>query len=268
MVQRRALPPREAAAIDSELRPRDGSPVQVLENASQILSRLTHHVGFVVEPEMGRTTFRRLDLVRLTPPRILVVMVSRDGRVTSKVIEVQEPIDQDGLQACANYLNAHFTGLTLAAIHAQLLELMTQEKALYDSLLQKVVSVGQRAFSIEGEVAGVYLGGTANMLDQPEFEANVARLRTLFQTFEEKSRLVRILNACLAGGGLRIIIGHEIPDPAMQDLALVTASYPVDGDTGCGVGVMGATRMEYARVAALVDHIARSVARTLQELRG
>jgi heat-inducible transcriptional repressor len=268
MGQRRPLPAREAAAIDSELRPRDGSPVQLLENASQVLSRLTHNVGFVVEPEMGRATFRRLDLVRLPHPRILVVMVSRDGRVTSKVIEVQEPIDQDGLQTCANYLNTHFSGLTLAAIHAQLLELMTQEKALYDSLLQQVVSVGQRAFAVEGETAGVYLGGTSNILDQPEFEANVVRMRTLFKTFEEKSRLIRILNACLAGGGLRIIIGHEIPDPGMQDLALVTASYPLDGESGCGVGVMGATRMEYARVVTLVDHIARSVARTLQELRG
>jgi heat-inducible transcriptional repressor len=238
-----------------------------MENASQILSRLTHNVAFVLEPEMGRATFRRLDLVRLPHPRILVVMVSLGGLVTSKVIEVQEPMDQDGLQACANYLNAHFSGLTLAAIHAQLLDLMTQEKALYDTLLQKVVSVGQRAFAIAGDTAGVYLGGTSNILDQPEFEANVARMRALFKTFEEKSRLVRILNACLAGDGLRIIIGHEIPDPEWQDLALVAASYPVDGELGCGVGVMGATRMEYGRVLALVDHIARSVSRTLQELR-
>ena len=268
MGQRRPLLAREAAAIDSELRPRDASPVQVMENASQILSRLTHNVGFVLGPEMGRATFRRLDLVRLPHPRILVVMVSRGGMVTSKVIEVQEPIDQDGLQACANYLNAHFAGLTLSAIHAQLLELMTQEKALYDSLLQQVVSVGQRAFAVEAGTASVYLGGTSNILDQPEFEADVARMRTLFKTFEEKSRLVKILNACLAGDGLRIIIGHEIPDPEMQDLALVTATYSVDGETGCGVGVMGATRMEYGRVVSLVDHIAKAVTRTLGELRG
>jgi heat-inducible transcriptional repressor len=267
MGQRRPLGAREAAAIDSELRPRDGSPIQVMENASQILSRLTHNVGFVLEREMGRDTFRRLDLVRLPHPRILVVMVSRRGLVSSKVIEVEDSIDQDGLQACANYLNSHFSGLTLPAIHAQLLELMKQEKALYDSLLQKVVSVGPRAFAVGSDTASVYLGGTSNILDQPEFEANLARMRTLFKTFEEKSRLVKILNACLAGDGLRIIIGHEIPDPEWQDLALVTASYPVAGETGCGVGVMGATRMEYARVVALVDHIARSVSRTLQELR-
>jgi heat-inducible transcriptional repressor len=267
MGQRRpGLAPREAAAIDSELRPRDASPAQVMENASQVLSRLTHNVGFVLAPEMSRATFRHLDLVRLPHPRILVVMVSRGGLVTSKVIEVEEPIDQDDLQACANYLNAHFSGMSLGTIHAQLLRLMSEEKALYDTMLQTVVAVGQRAFAVEGE-ANVYLGGTSNILDHPEFEANVHRMRSLFKTFEEKSRLVKILNACLAGDGLRIIIGHEIPDPELQDLALVTATYPVDGDTACGVGVMGATRMEYGRVVALVDHIARAVSKTLEELR-
>ena len=268
MAERRPLTAGEAAAIESELRPRDGSPAQVMENASHLLSRLTHNVGFVLAPEMGRATFRHLDLVRLPHPRILVVMVARSGLVTSKVIEVEEPIEQDGLQECANYLNAHFAGLTLAAIHAHIVELMTQEKALYDSLLQKVVSVGQRAFAVEADTANVYLGGTSNILDQPEFEANVRRMRALFKTFEEKSRLVKILNACLAGDGLRIIIGHENADPELQDLALVTATYPMDGETGCGVGVMGATRMEYGRVVALVDHIARAVSRTLEELRG
>lgn len=260
-----SLPAREAAAIESELRPGPGSPSRLMENACQLLSRLTRYVGFVVAPEMGRATFRHLDLVRLPHPRILVVMVSRSGLVTSKVIAVEEPLDQDGLQACANYLNAHFAGMTLTAIHARLLDLMKEEKALYDSLLQKVISVGQRAFAPEGDTGSVYLGRASNILDQPEFE-DVDRLRALFQTFEEKNRLVKILGACLAGDGVRIIIGHEIPDPQLQDLALVTASYPVDGQTGWGVGVLGATRMEYARAIALVDHIARSVSRALEEL--
>ena len=91
-------------------------------------------------------------------------------------------------------------------------------------------------------------------------------MRALFQTFEEKSRLVKILNACLSGEGMRIIIGHENPDPGLRDLALVTASCPVEGEAGWGVGVLGSTRMEYAHVVALVDHVARAVSEVLQEL--
>src|SRR6185436_5652975 len=113
---REPLPAREAAAIVIELRPPEASPLQVAQNASQILSRLTGNVGFVVAPDLGHASFRHIDLVRLPHPRILVVMLSRSGVVTSKVIEVEERLDPDDLQACANYLNAHFAGLSLAAV--------------------------------------------------------------------------------------------------------------------------------------------------------
>ena len=188
----------------------------MLENASRLLSRLSHNVGFVLAPEIGRTSFMHIDFVLLTPPRVLVVMVSRSGLVTNKVIEVEEPLGQDDLQTCANYLNAHFAGLPLQAIRTRLLQMMGEEKALYDSLLQKVIAVGELAFAGEDEEqASVYLDGTANILEKPEL-ADLQRMRELFRTFEAKSRMVKILNACITGDGVRVIIGHENPDPALQ----------------------------------------------------
>jgi heat-inducible transcriptional repressor len=259
------LPARDAAAIDSELRPREGSPSEVMEAASHILSRLSRNVGFVVAPEIGRTAFRHVDLVRLPHPRVLVVMVSHTGLVTHKVIEIEEEIPQDQLQACANYLNAHFAGMTLAAIKARLLELMRAEKSLYDSLLKNVIAVGDRAFALDGQGASVYLDGTSHILGQG-FE-DLDRMKALFKTFEEKSRLMKILNACISGSGIRVIIGHENADPDLHDVTVVSAGSPLEGESGWGLGVLGSTRMEYARVIALVDHMARSVAHALDERR-
>ena len=266
LMSHQTLPSREVAAIANELHTSGVSPHQVMENASHVLSRLSRQVGFVLAPEMQRTSFRNINLVRLPHPRILVVMVSGAGLVTHKVIEMEDELSQDELQTCANYLNAHFTGMTLAAIRARLLEMMGEEKALYDSLLKRVVCVGERAFAAAGDDVSVYLDGASNILEQPEFE-DVHRMRALFRTFEEKGRLVKILNACLSGGGIRVIIGHENADPELKSLTLVTASYPVDGEVSWGLGVMGSTRMEYARVMALVDHVARALARSLQEPR-
>jgi heat-inducible transcriptional repressor len=261
------LQPREAAAIDGALRAGEAAPSQVLENASRVLSTLSRNVGFVLTPDIGRASFMHIDLVRLPHPRILVVMVSRTGIVTNKVIELEEQLGQDELQTCANYLNTHFAGMGLAEIRGRLLDLMGEEKALYDSLLQRVISVGERAFAADttdGDHGNVYLDGTANILEKPEFE-DLDRMRALFKTFEEKSRLVRLLNACISGDGMRIIIGHENPDPELRDLALVTAGYPVGGEPW-GLGVMGSTRMEYARMIALVDHVSRAVRRVLAEM--
>jgi heat-inducible transcriptional repressor len=197
---------------------------------------------------------------------VLVVMVSTSGIVTNKVIEVEERLEPEELQACANYLNLHYSGMSLSAIRARLLDLMKEEKALYDSLLKKVVALGERAFAAEPGAASVYLDGASNMLAGVGFE-DLERMRALFRTFEEKGRLVKILNACLSGDGVRILIGHENPDPGLRDLALVTASLSMEGEAGWGLGVMGSTRMEYAHVVALVDHVARAIADVLREIK-
>jgi len=260
------LPANDAQKIRSGLRARDASTSGVMENASHVLSHLSRNVGFVLAPDIARATFRRVDLVKLPYPRILVVMVSQNGLVTNKVIEVEEDMKPEDLQACENYLNANFAGTTLSTIRARLLELMCHEKALYDSLLKNVVSVGERAFTPDDRGGSVYLDGTANILDQPEFE-DIARMRTLFQTFEEKGRLVQILNACIAGPGLRVIIGHENPEPGMRDLSLVAIAYPAESEGGWALGVMGSMRMEYGRVVALVDQVAREVSQALTEMR-
>jgi heat-inducible transcriptional repressor len=257
------LPPGEAAAIASELRSPDPSPEALMERASHLLSRLSRHVGFVLAPEIGRTAFRHIDFVPLARPRVLAVMVSLSGLVTHKVIEVEDPRSPEELQACANYLNAQFTGMTLGEIRKHLLELMKEEKALYDSLLKKVLALGEQAFAAADGEASVYLDGTSNMLSRLEFE-DLARMRSLFRTFEEKGRLVRILNACISGDGIRVLIGHENPDPGLRDLSLVTAACRVEGEPALGLGVLGSTRMEYAHVVSLVDHVARAVSDVLR----
>jgi len=278
------LPPGEAARIASELRSPEASVEHTMERASHLLSRLSRHVGFVLAPDIARASFRHIDLVPLGHPRILVVMVASTGIVTQKVIEVEERIDPAELPACANYLNAHFAGMTLGEIRARLVDLMKEEKALYDSLLQKVAALGERAFALPEGEASVYLDGTSNMLSQPEFDdlermralfrtfeekGRLVRIlnacmRALFRTFEEKGRLVRILNACIAGEGIRVFIGHENPDPGLRDLSLVTASCGVEGEPGFGLGVLGSTRMEYAHVVSLVDHVSRAVSEILR----
>jgi heat-inducible transcriptional repressor len=259
----RPLAPGEAERIESELRSADASVEQTMERASHLLSRLSRHVGFVLAPDIARASFRHVDLVPLAHPRVLAVMVSSTGLVTHKVIEVEEKLSPADLAACANYLNTNFAGMTLAEIRARLLDLMKEEKALYDTLLQKVVALGERAFAVPEGESNVYLDGTANILSVPEL-ADIERMRALFRTFEEKSRLVRILNACIAGDGIRVLIGHENPDPDLRDLSLVTASAHVEGAPAFGLGVLGSTRMEYAHVVALVDHVARAVTEILK----
>jgi heat-inducible transcriptional repressor len=265
LMQHRPLDRQEAAAIASELRPRAASPSEVMETASHLLSRFSRNVGFVLAPDISRSSFRHIDLVPLHQRRVLVVMVANTGLVTNKVIELDEELAPEALQACGNYLNAHFAGMTLSAIRGRLLELMREEKALYDSLLRHVISVGERAFSGTAGDGSVFIDGASNMLEQADAQ-DLERLRALFRTFEEKNRLVKILNACISSEGVRIYIGHENPDPDLREMSVVTAAFPGAGDAAFGLGVLGSTRMEYARVIALVDNVAQAVARALRDI--
>lgn len=258
------LSAEDSAAIQAELGQAEGSPAHMLERASGVLSRLSHNVGFVVAPDLAQARFVRIDLVRLPYPRILVVLVSAGGFVTQKVITVDDEASQDELQACSNYLNAHFAGRPLGNVRARLVELMRAEQALYDSLLKRVVTLGQQAFAGYASKSDVFLDGTSNIVGRPEFE-DLDLMRQLFQTFEEKGRLVKILNACISGAGLRIVIGHENPEPELQSLALVASG--LDHEPGLRVGVLGSTRMEYPRTIALVEHVARAIQKSLTELK-
>ncbi|MBV9211194.1 MAG: heat-inducible transcriptional repressor HrcA, partial [Acidobacteria bacterium] len=203
--------------------------------------------------------------------RILVVLVFESSVVQNKIIRIDEPLTQDDLERAARYLNAEFGGKSLLAIRAEILELMREEKALYDKLLRNAMLLCES--SLEGEeskTGEVYVDGASNILTKPEF-ADAERMRELFRTFEEKSRLVKILNECVARdravpGDVQIVIGSELAVPSMQQCALITAPYRTGaGETAGTLSVVGPMRIEYARMISVVNYVARLLERLLRE---
>ena len=224
MSHERRWPARDAAAIESELRPGTGRPARSWRTPRVLSRRPQPQRRLRAGPGHRRTALPAHRPRAAAPPRILVVMVSRTGLVTHRVIEVEDDLTQDELQACANYLNAHFSGLTLDAIRARLLELMREEKALYDSLLKKVVSVGSGPSPAGGR--GQRLPGRRLEHPRPAGVRGPEPHAGALQDVRGEGPAGQILNACLSDG-LRVFIGHEKPDPELQSVALVTASYPV-----------------------------------------
>ncbi len=259
-----ALSAHDTVAIESGLTSHSRSIEEVLESATLLLSELTGNVGFALVPEVGRTRIRHVDFIRLAHPRVLVVLVSGTGQVTHRVVEIPEPISEAQLEACAQQINGRFAGLDLKTIRNLVLEQMRVGQALYDSLLDRLLSAAEEAFTPDPE-GNVYLGGTARLLDRPE-SIDLGRMRALFHALEERGRLVRVLNACLAGGGVRVHIGCERLDPDLKGVTLVTARGALSAELGWGLGVMGLTRMEYPRIVALVDQVAQTTERILRQL--
>lgn len=248
-----------------------GSPDRLMETASHVLSALSDNVGIVVSPSLADNRLNHIEFVLLPDRRILVVLVSTANIIHNKVIRTADELTQDDLDKTARYLNTEFSGKSLLAIRAEIVQLMTEEKALYDRLLQNAVLLCER--SLEGEETSggdVYVDGASNILTKPDF-VDIERMRDLFRTFEEKSRLIKILNECVHDstsypGDVHVVIGREHPTSSMRNCALITAPYRVGSSDNVGtLGVVGPMRIEYARIMAMVNYMARLIEHRLGE---
>ncbi|KAF0249281.1 MAG: heat-inducible transcriptional repressor [bacterium] len=248
--------------LDSEI----GSATRFMERTSHVLSQMSNNVGIVVSPSVAQDIFQHIEFVKLTDGRILVIMVSRTGLVRDRVIRVEGDFSQHELDKTARYVTDNFKGLSLLAVRAEILRRMSEEKALYDRLLQNAILLCNRGITDEAQ-GEVYVDGTSTILSKPDF-TDTERLRALFRMYEEKGKLLKILNECLvesANTGIGIRIGSENNAPSLHNCTIITSPYIYNGDIIGGVGVVGPTRMEYARMITVVNYIARLFERVFSE---
>jgi heat-inducible transcriptional repressor len=248
------------------------SSERIMERMSHALSQLSENVGIVVSPAHTENRLSHIEFVQLSDKRILVVLVTTSNIIHNKIIRLEDPITQEELEQTARYLNTEYSGKSLLAIRTEILELMSVEKALYDRLLRNAILLCD--MSLDGEDSaggGVYVDGASNILSKPDF-VDVDRMRELFRTFEEKSRLIKILNECVSRdqystvSDVHVVIGREHPISSMRNCALITAPYRLGSNEHLGtLGVVGPMRIEYSRIMAMVNYMARLIERRLDE---
>ncbi len=236
------------------------TPEDIMSRASFILSAISKNVGLVIAPPMAATILKHIEFVELGDGKILVVFVSKTGLLQRKLIRVAERYTQEELDKAGRYLVEKFSGKTLTEIRNELIRLMQFERTLFDRMLALLRTWGETLCEEAGPDS-IYLQGTSNILNQPEF-ADVERMRMLFQMFEEKGRLVKILNECISNNppeGVKISIGSELGVPNMRDFTLITSSYASNDRTTGFLGIIGPTRMEYERSISIVSYLGRLI---------
>ncbi len=263
LMDRPQLTQAELQRIEEHVGPSAGEVQGVLREAGKLLSALSPYVAVVLAPRIQESQFRRVEFVALGSNRVLVILLADGEFVHHKVVAVDEVIAQDELERIARYLTDLLQGHSLQEVRDLLLVQMAEEKAQYDRMLARALRLGARA--LDAEVEGeVYVAGAAHIADQPEF-ADIAKMRAIFAAFEEKSKLVKLLNGCLTGEDFKIVIGSEIPERDIQGLSIIAAPYR-RGDRVLGVlGVLGPTRMDYGRAVSLVETTARLLSRALTQ---
>ena len=250
--------PPEMAAVREQLHP--DQPQRVIAQAASLLSNLSNFVGVVTAPRKA-SVFHHIEFLRLGERRVLVILVAPDGDVQNRVIFTARDYTQSELAEATNYLNTHYAGLSIEEVRERLkheIEALREEIA---ALMQAAVQAGSEVLAESSDQ--VVVSGERNLLGVPALGNDLGSLRKLFDVFEHKTELMRLLDVSSRAEGVRIYIGGESRVVPFEELSVVTAPYEVDGCVVGTLGVIGPTRMAYERMIQIVDITARLVGNAL-----
>jgi heat-inducible transcriptional repressor len=257
--------PRPAGPLDvigERLRTCRAELAGLIRETSRTLSSVSRHVGVVLGPQLLAARVQHLEFRRVAERKVLAIFVSESGLVQTQLLEMGEDWSQEELDAMGRLWNERFSCLPLREVRERLVAIMAAEKAEFDALLEAALELGGQALAGVDAGEDLYLDGAANILEVPEL-ATPEKMRALVRAIEEKSRLCRLLDRCLRAEGVQIFIGGELPLPGLQDLSLITAPYRRAGQVVGVLGVIGPTRMEYARIIPIVEYTASSLSACL-----
>jgi heat-inducible transcriptional repressor len=236
---------------------------EVLEEASKLLSGLSHCAGLVVAPKADRP-LKHIEFVHLGPGRALVVMVTEDGLVENRIIDVPIGLPSSSLVEATNYLSARLVGRTLDDARRQVLDELERHRVELDALTSKVVEAGLATWAGSGKGGALIIRGQAHLLDDVTALTQIERIRELFAALETKEALVRLLEAADQAQGVQIFIGAENELFGLAGCSVVIAPYRNTQQTIIGaVGVIGPTRINYARIIPMVDYTAQVIGRII-----
>jgi heat-inducible transcriptional repressor len=222
-----------------------------IQQISRVISSVTNYTSLVFGPVIRKSAFKQLKVLPLEAGEGLAILITDTGFIKHKVIKLPPSLKEKELERMVAFINQRFFGLTIDTITTSLLKEVKHDLINNVGLLHETLNLIEDA--TRSEEGKLFLGGTTNILNQPEFR-DVNKVKSLLSLFEEEE----LLGALLGGAspkGIEVRIGEENKLEEFKDCSLVVTTYKLVGDTIGTIGVLGPTRMEYARVIALVEHL-------------
>ncbi len=251
----------EIHQLEDQLPP--DNPQRTIQQASNLLSQLTQFAGVVMTPRRRAVTFRHIEFVKLSERRLLLIVVTPEGDVQNRILVAERDYTPSELVEAANLINQHYAGQSFESARQRLHEELSALRQDMMTLMSAALDAGSEAVSKGAEP--YVISGERNLLSVNDFSHDMGRLRQLFDLFERKTSLLRILDLSLQAQGVQIFIGGENGVAAPDDVSVVAAPYKVDGEVVGTLGVIGPTRMAYDRVIPIVDVTAKLLSSALSQ---
>jgi len=260
------LTKEERHAIEGQCQTSGSSVEGLLKEATQALSGLSSCAGLVMAPKV-EAPLKHIEIVSLSPGRALVVLVTESGIVENRIIETAADLPPSALIQASNFLSARLVGRTLAEAYERIMAELDQHRTQLDDLTQAVVAKGLASWAGGTGVADgatLIVSGQAHLLDDIHAAADLEHIRALFEALETKETMARLLTLTERAEGVQIFIGSQSALFNVAGCSMIVGSYRDRRHQLIGaIGVIGPTRMNYARIVPMVDYTAKLVGRLI-----
>ncbi|HSR01487.1 MAG TPA: heat-inducible transcriptional repressor HrcA [Methylophilaceae bacterium] len=251
------LESQQIKQLESTLKSSDHQAL--ISTAADMLSNLTQFAGMILVPKRKAMVFKHLEFIPLSEKRILAVIVATDGSVQNRIILSENPYTSSELTKASNYFNTHYAGQTIDEARQKIHHDLKKMQADISKLMAAALNTNEQ----DKYKDGVIIAGERNLLNIDELTSNVAKLRKLFDAFEQRTSLMQLLDISQKADGVQIFIGGESGYSSLDECSMVTSPYEVDGQVVGTLGVIGPTRMAYERIIPIVDITAKLLSNAL-----
>jgi heat-inducible transcriptional repressor len=250
--------------LKAELDPDQNSDA-LINQASQLVSELTHMAGIITVPKASHATLRHIEFLPLSDQRILAIMVINEREVQNRVLHMQRTYTTTELHKASKFLNQSFSGKDIFEVREKLLQGMQKTRKDIDEIMQTAIEVADATFSESLASKEEYLvQGEANLVRFGE-PSDTSQLTQLLEVFDHKREMLGLLDRCIQADGVKVFIGNEAGFKGLGDCSVVTAPYSVQGAPLGVLGVIGPARINYNRVIPVVDVTAKLLGEALNK---
>lgn len=235
---------------------------QMIQHAAGILSQMTNYTSILLGPEVFHTSLRHFQLLPLEDGKAVAIIVTSTGQVENKTVTIPPGVSVSEMEQVVNLLNSKLANVPLYKLKTRLYSELGQEMQRHIDHYEELMSVLDVALDSNDQEQKVYLSGTTNMLNQPEFK-DVDKVRNILELLEQTPTLMKMMMPTPGETGIQVRIGTENDHEAIANCSLITATYSANGKTLGTIGILGPTRMEYARVMGILNILSHDLTRLL-----
>jgi len=256
------LPKRQVELLSEDFSLKKGDLNSLLIQVSEILAKYSDNLGFVLSPRISRINFHNIRFIKISEEKIMIIMITTSNLVLTEIVETNEYYSQMELDKVSRYVNQSFRGKNLLVVRDYLLKEIPEYKIKYEHILNKLISLVKAYIYQEEQESEIFLQGTSKLLEKPEL-FDMEKLKSLFQNFEEKAKLARLLSDFISLDRVKVLIDSELDLPDISGCSLILSHYGYENQVLGSLGIIGPKRIPYKKIIPLVDYVAKKLSQTI-----